>query len=289
MALTQRAAGVLYLVAASLCWSAGGVLIKLIDLQGTALAGARSAIAAVAIWLYVRTLRVRITRRLLLGVLAYSGTVILFVLATKTTTAANAILLQYTAPVWVALFSPWLLREPISRIDWFAIALTLAGMGIFFLEKLSVQAQIGNLYAVASGLFFALCILSLRLGRDGSAIHMVLLGNILTALVCVPFLFGDSLPSEDILPLIVLGVGQLALGYIFFSKGIAHVSAIDGALIPVLEPILNPTWVALAVNERISRYSIVGGSIVLIAVTGRGVYHAWRSSRRFTEEQQPQS
>lgn len=220
MALTQRSTGVLFLLAASLCWSTGGVLIKLIDLDGVGLAGARSAIAAAAIWLYIRTFKVRFNRRLLLGVLAYTGTVILFVVATKTTTAANAILLQYTAPVWVALLSPILLREAISRIDWIAIVVTLGGMAVFFLEKLSVQAQIGNLYAVASGIFFALCILSLRLGRDGSAIHMVLLGNILTAVVCAPFLIGSVLPTEDILPLLVLGVGQLALGYIFSPRGL---------------------------------------------------------------------
>lgn len=283
MALTQRSTGVLFLLAAALCWSTGGVLIKLIDLEAVGLAGARSVIAAVTIWMYIRTFRIRFSKRLVLGALAYTGTVILFVMSTKTTTAANAILLQYTAPVWVALLSPWLLREPISRIDWIAIVVTLGGMGIFFLEKLSVEAQIGNLYAIISGIFFALCVIALRLGRDGSAIHMVLLGNIITALLCAPFLIGDSLPSEDILPLIILGVGQLALGYILFSKGIAHVSAIDGALIPVIEPILNPLWVVLAVQEPTSVYSIVGGVIVLSAVTGRGLYHAYSSSRSRTK------
>lgn len=283
MALTQRSTGILFLLAAALCWSTGGLLIKLIDLDAAGLAGARSAIAALTIWLYIRTFRIRFSRRLVLGALAYTGTVILFVMSTKTTTAANAILLQYTAPVWVALLSPWLLREPISRVDWLAILLTLGGMGTFFLEKLSIQAQIGNIYAIVSGIFFALCVIALRLGRDGSAIHMVLLGNILTAAICTPFLIGDSLPSEDILPLIILGVGQLALGYILFSKGIAHVSAIDGALIPVIEPILNPLWVALAVKEEMSVYSVIGGAIVLTAVTGRGFYHAYIASRRSIE------
>lgn len=284
MTLTQHSTGVLLLLAAALCWSTGGVLIKLVDLDPLALAGARSAIAAVGIWIYARRFGMRFDLTLLGGAAAYAGTVILFVVATKTTTAANAILLQYTAPVWVALLSPWMLREPISRIDWLAVIVTLGGMGVFFLEELSTEARAGNLYAVASGVFFALCILSLRFGRDGSAIGMVLVGNLLTAAVCAPFLIGDTLHTNDILPLIVLGLGQLALGYIFFSKGIARVTAIEGALIPVLEPLLNPIWVALVVKEPASVYSVVGGAIVLIAVTGRGLYHARRTAAaRFTE------
>ena len=271
----------LFLLAAALCWSTGGLLIKLIDLDPIGLAGARSAIAGLMIWLFLRRVRFTYSHQLLLGSLAYAGTVILFVLSTKTTTAANAILLQYTAPVWVALLSPILLREAISRVDWLAVLLALGGMGIFFLEELSVQAQIGNVYGVLSGVFFALCILSLRKGRDGSAIEMVLFGNILTAIIAAPFLMDASLHmhSEDLLPLILLGVGQLGLGYILFTKGIARVTAIEGALIPVLEPLLNPVWVALFVGEHPSVYGIVGGLVVLSAVTGRSMYVARNRTR----------
>jgi len=276
--------GVLYLLGAALCWSTGGLLIKLINLDPIGLAGARSAIAGVLIWVYSRKLRPTMTRELLLGAIAYAGTVILFVVATKTTTAANAILLQYTAPIWVALLSPWLLKESITGIDWLAVLVTFAGVGIFFLGELTVTATTGNLLAVASGIFFALCILTLRKGRNGSAIHMVLFGNVITALLCGPFLFGDSLHANDVLPLVLLGVGQLGLGYILFTKGIAHVSAMEGVLIPVLEPILNPVWVILFVGETPSAHAVVGGVIVLAAVTGRAAFKAryteTRTSRR---------
>ncbi len=279
--MTNNLQGILFLLSAALCWSTGGLLIKLIDLEPIALAGTRSAIAGAMIWLFIRRIRFRITKQLVFGAIAYAGTVILFVIATKTTTAANAILLQYTAPIWVALLSPLLLRETISRVDWLAVLLTLGGMGIFFLEELSVQAQAGNLYGVLSGIFFALCILSLRMGRDGSAIEMVLFGNLLTACIAIPFLMDiSSLASNDILPLILLGVGQLGLGYILFTKGIARVTAIEGALIPVLEPILNPIWVLIFVAEEPSIHAIVGGAIVLGAVTGRSVYIAKKRTKR---------
>lgn len=284
--MTHSLRGIFFLLAAALCWSTGGLLIKLVDLDPIGLAGARSAIAGLMIWLFVRRVRFRFTRQLLFGTIAYAGTVILFVVATKTTTAANAILLQYTAPIWVALLSPWLLREKITRIDWLAVMLTLGGMSIFFLEELSVQAQTGNIYGLISGVFFALCILSLRGGRDGSAIEMVLFGNLLTAIVALPFLAGETIQAGDILPLLLLGIGQLGLGYILFTKGIARVTAIEGALIPVLEPLLNPLWVVLFVGEQPSAHAIVGGIIVLGAVTGRGIYVAratQKSKRQLTK------
>ena len=284
--MTNSLSGVFFLLAAALCWSTGGLLIKLVDLDPIGLAGARSAIAGLMIWLFIRRIRFRFSWQLLFGTIAYAGTVILFVVATKTTTAANAILLQYTAPIWVALLSPWLLREKITRIDWLAVILTLGGMSIFFLEELSVQAQTGNLYGIISGVFFAMCILSLRGGRDGSAIEMVLFGNLLTAIVALPFLIGETIYTADILPLVLLGVGQLGLGYILFTKGIARVTAIEGALIPVLEPLLNPIWVVLFVGERPSIHAIIGGIIVLGAVTGRGIYvarAAQKSKRQLTK------
>ncbi len=290
--MNERTKGILLLLGAALCWSLGGLLIKMVDLEPLGLAGARSGIAAVLIFLYLRRFsgpaspsggsnlpllrRLRAQRNVLLGALAYAGTVIFFVIATKQTTAANAILLQYTAPIWVALLSPLLLREPTSRIDWLAVIVTFCGMALFFVDDVTATARMGDLIAIIAGVFFALCIMALRKGRDGSGMRMVLYGNLLAALICSPFLIGDSLPTEDILPLLTLGLGQLGLGYILFTQGIARVTAVEGALIPVAEPMLNPLWVALAIGEIPSVWSVVGGLIVLAAVTGRGVWYATR-------------
>jgi drug/metabolite transporter (DMT)-like permease len=268
------------MIGAALAWSVGGLLIKVIDLDGLPLAGARSGIAAIPIGLWLRygprppggdRVGGRLTPPVIAGSIAYAGTVILFVMATKQTTAANAILLQYTAPVWVALLSPLLLKESIGRIDVAAIALTLLGMAIFFTDDVSTTARFGDLLGIASGIFFAGCILALRYGRAGAGGWMVFYGNVLAALVGLPFLYGVSIPAGDLAPLFGLGVVQLGLGYILFMLGIRHVSAVEGGLIPVIEPILNPLWVLLAIGERPSLYSILGGGIVLLAVGGRAL------------------
>lgn len=256
-------------------------MIKMIDLDGVALSGARSWFALIPILLYLRfrsgsTSRAPLHRSdrlpILLGSIAYAGTVLFFVVATKETTAANAILLQYTAPIWVALLSPLLLKESITRVDWGAAILVILGMALFTLEDVSTSARLGDLLALISGLFFAGCIMSLRHGRSGSGLRMVLYGNLIAGLVGLPYLIASPPALESLPPILLLGVGQLGLGYILFIEGIKHVSALEGALVPVLEPLLNPLWVVIGVGEYPSVYSVVGGALVLSVITWRAWY-----------------
>lgn len=274
--MNDQTKGVMFLILAAAFWSFGGLWIKLISLDSLVIAGGRSAIAAVMIALLSRGASwKKPTPAIWFGAIAYAGTVLLFVAATKLTTAANAILLQYTAPIHVALLSPWLLKERITGLDWLTVAAVMAGMSFFFLDQLSVDGMVGNMLAIVSGLFFALTVIALR--RDhthGAALQMVLLGNILTALIGFPFAIDATLQGNDFLYLVLLGVVQLGLGYLFFVRGVGKVSAIEGALIPMLEPLLNPVWVMLFHGERPSFLSIVGGVVVIAAVTGRGVYLA---------------
>jgi drug/metabolite transporter (DMT)-like permease len=269
--------GVLFVVAAALFWSFGGLWIKLVAMNGLAVAGGRSAIAAVLVWLYMRSrreLRVPMTREVMLGAVAYAGTVIFFVLANKSTTAANAILIQYTAPVYVALLSSRMLREPITALDWGTIVLVIGGMVLLMLDGLQSGGLFGNILALVSSVFFALCVIAIRIGRSGTAIGMVLYGNILTALVGLPFAFVASPGASDILYLVLLGVVQLGLGYIFFVEGMKSVSAIEGALLPVIEPVLNPVWVAVFAGETPSTTTVLGGLLIVGAVTARSLAHA---------------
>jgi drug/metabolite transporter (DMT)-like permease len=270
--------GVLFVVGAALFWSFGGLWIKLIDMNGLAVAGGRSAIAAALVWIYLRGSRVSVTRELLLGAVAYAGTVIFFVLATKNTTAANAILIQYTAPVYVALLSSRMLRERITALDWGTIALVLGGMVLLMLDGLESGGLFGNLLALASGIFFALCVIAIRMGRAGSAIGMVLYGNVLTALIGLPFAFATPPDGSDLLYLSLLGVVQLGLGYIFFVEGMKWVSAIEGALLPVIEPVLNPVWVVVFAGEEPSVNTILGGLLIVGAVTLRSLARARQAS-----------
>lgn len=260
------------LLLAALCWSLGGVLIKSIHWTPLAVAGGRGLIAAVflaaAAWP-----RMRFTWSFtqLGGAVAYAACTVLFVLATKLTTAANAILLQYTAPIYIALLGAWFLGERARWIDWVTIAIELGGMALFFADRLQLAGVIGNLVAIASGVAFAAMTLFLRKGRE-TALEAIFLGNILAGLVGLPFMLAAALPgAQSCVALLLLGSVQLGLSYLFYAKAIRHVTALEAVLIPVVEPILNPLWVLLLIGERPGRFALLGGIIVLGAATVRAV------------------
>ena len=260
------------LLLAALCWSLGGVLIKSIDWPPMAIAGGRSAIAIPMILLCIGRPRFTFSRAQVGGALGYAGTVVLFVFATRMTTAANAIFLQYTAPVYVALIGRWYLGERASRIDWLVIAVALAGIALFFLDRLTIAGLWGNILALGSGLAFALVALFLRKEKAGSPIASIVLGNVIVAVAGAPFMFqAPSLGEDNLWRLLLLGTVQLGLPYVFYATAIKQVSALEATLIPLLEPVLNPLWVMLALGERPGPWAIVGGLLVLSAVLGRGV------------------
>ena len=265
----MKSRAIIFLVVAALLWSAGGLLIKLVDWNSIAIAGARSAIAALLIFAYRRKMVFNWGFAQLVGALCYVGTVILFVAANKLTTAANAILLQYTAPIYVAIFSYWFLKERITRSDILTIAAALGGMILFFLDELSKGEFWGNIVAILSGVAFAGTALFLRKQKDRSPLESVFLGNVLTFLIGLPFMFGSSPDSRGWIGLILLGVFQLGISYILYAEAIKHVTALEGILIPVLEPVLNPVWVFLLLGETPGRWALAGGIIVLISVTLR--------------------
>ncbi len=263
------AAGLLLLTA--LLWSLGGVLIKSVDWNPMAIAGGRSAIALLVVLACLGRPRKLPSRLEIAGALAYAATVILFVVATRLTTAANAIFLQYTAPIYVAACSHWLLRERALRIDWLVIAVALGGIGFFFLDQLNATGLAGNLCGLASGVAFAGVTLLLRKQKDGSPLTSILLGNLLTALVGLPFLIGPMPNARSLIAVSLLGTVQLGLSYVLYSIAIKRVTAMEAILIPFLEPVLNPLWVMLLVGERPGFHSILGGTVVLGAVLARGV------------------
>jgi drug/metabolite transporter (DMT)-like permease len=262
----------LLLLLAALCWSLGGVLIKSIDWPPMAIAAGRSAIAIPMILLCIGRPRFTFSPAQIGGALSYAGTVVLFVFATRMTTAANAIFLQYTAPIYVALIGRWYLGERASRIDWLVIAVALVGIGLFFMDRLTVSGWWGNIMALASGLAFTLVALFLRKEKAGSPIASIVLGNVIVALAGLPFILrAPSLGEESLWRLVLLGTIQLGLPYIFYATAIKQVTALEATLIPLLEPVLNPLWVMLALGEQPGPWAILGGLLVLGAVLGRGV------------------
>jgi drug/metabolite transporter (DMT)-like permease len=261
---------VLLLLVASILWSLGGLLIKSLDWPSMAKAGGRSAIACVILWSWLGRPHFTWSRGQIGAALAYAVTVTLFVVATDRTTAANAIFLQYTGPIYVALLSPWLLGERIRRSDWLCIALAIAGIALFFRDQFSLRGLSGMACALCSGASFGTMTVLLRRERDASPGSALLLGNLLTAVVGLPFALGHPLPATQAGALALLGVVQLGIPYILYSIAIRRVTAIEAILIPALEPILNPLWVALARGEVPGPWSLVGGSLVLGAVILRG-------------------
>ena len=260
------------LLLAALCWSLGGVLIKSIDWPPMAIAGGRSAIAIPMILLCIGRPRFTFSRAQIGGALGYAGTVILFVFATRMTTAANAIFLQYTAPIYVALIGRWYLGERASRIDWVVIAVALLGIALFFLDRLTVAGLWGNIIALGSGLAFAAVALFLRKEKAGSPVASIVLGNVIVALAGLPFMLqAPSLGEGGLWRLVLLGTVQLGFPYVLYATAIKQVTALEATLIPLLEPVLNPLWVMLALGERPGPWAIVGGLLVLCAVLGRGV------------------
>lgn len=261
------------LLAGALCWSLAGVLFKHVEWPGLAAGGARGLIAALFLlavsW---RSLRFTWSALQIAAAVAYAACTILFTLANKLTTAANAILLQYTAPVWIALLGAWLLGERATRADWLTIAAVFGGLALFFYEGLQLNNVTGLLVALASGVAFAVMTLLMRKQKDTSAIESIILGNLIGFAVGLPALWSaPPLPATGWIALLLLGVVQLGLAYYFYAKAIKHVTALEAVLIPVLEPLLNPVWVLLAVGEQPSVYALAGGAVVLVAVTLRAI------------------
>jgi drug/metabolite transporter (DMT)-like permease len=254
----------------ALLWSLGGVLIKSIDWPAMSIAGGRSAIAIPLMLACSGRPRFTFSRAQIGGAIGYALTVVLFVFATRMTTAANAIFLQYTAPIYVAIIGRWYLGERALRVDWLVIGVALLGIALFFFDWLTVAGFWGNVIALGSGLAFASVALFLRKEKAGSPVASIILGNTVVALVGVPFMLQTSLGEGGLWRLVLLGTLQLGLPYVLYSTAIKHVTALEATLIPLLEPVLNPLWVMLALGERPGPWAMVGGVLVLGAVLGRG-------------------
>jgi len=259
------------LVLAAVLWSLGGLLIKLIDWNPLAIAGGRSAIAAIVMMFYIGRPTVKLSKNKLFGALAYTGTLICFVSANKLTTSANAILLQFSAPIWVALFSTLFLKEKITKLDWVTIGTVMGGMVLFFMENINGGHVFGNLVAITSGVFFAAMVIFLKLEDNGSPVEITLLGNVFVFLISIPFLFGIEITLQSILALLALGIFQIGFAYILYTSATPYVSSVEAILIPVIEPLLNPVWVMLFLGEVPGPFALIGGVIIVSAIVLRSL------------------
>ncbi|HET7755541.1 MAG TPA: EamA family transporter [Anaeromyxobacteraceae bacterium] len=268
----------LAILAAAVLWSTGGAAIKLCNLSAWQIAGGRSLVAGVFLFIALREARRRPDRTTLGVAVAYAGTVVLFVLANKLTTSANAIFLQDTAPGWVLLLSPWLLRERPTRGEILSLPVYAVGLALFFLDELSPGQVAGNLVALAAGVSFALCIVGLRhAGARGPA--ALVWGNAIGFVVTVPLWSSGPAPGALDLALVAyLGVFQLGLAYLLFARGLVHTPAVEASLLALLEPVLNPIWALLFAGEVPGPWAVTGGAIILAATAWRTL-QPWVAAR----------
>jgi drug/metabolite transporter (DMT)-like permease len=267
-------------LAAALLWSTGGLFIKEVTLDAWGISFWRSSFAAItisviyffqrALWNDRQTeLREWFSPFVLGSALCYALLLVLFVMATKLTTSANAIFLQYTAPIYVLFIEPMLSRTKMKRGDLGTVAISTAAMALFFIGKFEPRGVWGNIAALASGVAFATYALILKHERatEQSRWQIVIVGHIMIAsAMAIVALTGQTsiaVSSGDFTRLLYLGIIQIGIAYAFFTYGISHVRAIDATLIAMVEPVLNPVWVFLGVGERPTNYALIGGLIIL--------------------------
>ncbi len=289
---SKRPQGIAAVVLCSLLWSTGGLFIKLVPWNAFAIAGVRSFLAGLVMLAWLRRPHLTWSRPQIAAALFYAATMITFVVANKLTTSANAILLQYGAPVYAALLAAPMLGERTHWYDWLTIAATLGGMVLFFLDKLSAGSLAGNLIAVGNGLLFAFAIVFLRMQKHGSPLESMMLSQFLTFAVSIPFLFsgmpglGGAGPAASGKPALVawlallfLGVFQMGLSSILLAFGMRHVTAVQSFLFAMIEPICNPVWVFLLIGEVPGPGALAGGTIIVLATTLRFLLPLLRPSR----------
>jgi len=268
--MSSERRGVLLIAAAALLWSTGGMGIKFLSEPPLKIAFYRSATAAVALFVLFRPRIWRWTPAFLVGIASYAACLTTFVLATKWTSAANAIFLQYCGVVWVLLLAPLVLGEPFQRRDGAAVAIAFAGMLLFFVGRFEARGLRGEIAALASSVFFAILVIALRRERGGGAEAVITYGNVFAAAALFPFVRHElAVTPLSGAVLTLLGVVQIAGAYALFVSGLKHVTATEASLVGMLEPVANPIWVFLFLGERPAALSLLGGAIVLAAIGWR--------------------
>jgi len=268
--LSEHNKGILAVFLTAILWSSGGLFIKLISLDSMELSFFRCAIAAVVFALMFRKRILKLNSLALLNSFAYAAVLILFVIATKTTTAANAIFLQSTAPIYVLIFEPILTKTKWERINVITIVVCFLGMILFFMGDLTPGDIKGNIAALLAGVAFAAFFLGMKKNEPQYGESSIFYGNVIVALVCIPFITDmNSISVQDFAMVSFLGVFQIAFAYALFSYGLKRIIAVEASIISMFEPVLNPIWVFIGYGEVPSFYAIIGGIIIMTAITVR--------------------
>ncbi len=264
-------------VFAVLLWSSGGLLIKMTSVSGYEANLGRCFFAAITIAILTKFDALKANKFTFLTAIFYVGALSFFAVANKKTTAANAIFLQYTAPIYILILAPFILREKFKFADLITVAFCLIGMALFFVDSnpvanLSSESQfVGNILGLCSGVCLGMYILLLRHPKalQQNPASSVFFGNLMAIIVMLPFVISDqsAWQIKDLFAVVCLGIFQIGLAYFLFTKGVANgVKSLDASIIGFIEPLLNPVWVFLLLGERPSSWAIIGGIVIMSAV-----------------------
>ena len=274
MKSSKEKRGTLLVFISAVLFSLGGLCMKMIPWSAVAINGARCLLSVIINYAFLRITgrRLRVNRWILLGAAFVFLTNVLFAVANKLTTAANAIVLQFTAPIFTVLLAWLFLRARPKKADIIACAVVLLGIVCFFLDSLSAGGMLGNAIALFTGMTYA-GVFMLNSLPDADPISSVIIGHFAGAVFGLPFLLQETdFSFQPLAYVIVLGVFQMGLAYVCFTTGLRHTPPVTASLISGIEPVLNPTWVALFYGEMLTAFSIAGGIIVIGAIVIYSVY-----------------
>lgn len=257
-------------------WSIAGIFIKLIPWNSIVIAGIRSLIAGAVMFVYMRYKRIGFTadRRSMLGGLALCCTLTCFVAANKLTTAANSIVLQFSAPMFIVVFSVLFLKKKFSRSDIFAVVLTMLGISLFFFDQLTPGHLLGNCVAIVAGMAFAGYYMSLEGASESERMSAILMAHGLTFCVSIPFIALEppELGAAPVICIFILGVAQLGIPYVLLGRASGSCPPLACSLLGAVEPLLNPVWVFIFDGEAPGMWALIGGVVVVVTITVWCVY-----------------
>lgn len=278
MNIPEHRKGLIYISFTAFLWSTSGFFIKYLTISAFQISFYRSLIAAITVLVISlarkQKLKFEFDKVSNFAAIFYAGILILFVMATKMTTAANAIFLQFTAPIYLVVLEPLFLKTKFDSKNIVTIIICIFGMVLFFFGKLELGNIYGNLLAICSGICFAMFSLLLKYKKvkhnSKNTLNNVITGNVLVAVIAFFIIYPElSLDLKQAVILLYMGAVQIGISYIIFNEGIKYVSATESMIIATLEAIFNPIWVFIGIGEAPSVYSLAGGLIIFGAIIWR--------------------
>ncbi|HRX58474.1 MAG TPA: DMT family transporter [Eubacteriales bacterium] len=269
--MKNKTKGTIAMLLAALLWSLGGIFIKLVPWNPLAISGARGLIAAFVMFAFMRAKRIKpaVSADSLKIAVSLAGVCATFVAANKLTTAANAIVIQYCAPVYVLLYVALVQKKKLKPFDIVVVPVTILGVALCFIGQIGKGTLVGDLVALVSGVFFAAMFIFSENVTEEARVNGLMQGQILNALIGLPVLFitRPAFSAQAVLVVLALGLLQVGLAYVFYAVALQNAPLLTCSLLGVLEPLLNPLWVYLFAGENPGIWSLVGGVVVVGTIT----------------------